>query len=388
MQILVHTQEVLALSKGASEWRMKKILTIALVALCAFSVFAGGSSDAATAENDLPTVLLLTDATGIDDKSFNAAAWRGILQFYGDEGAGRGSLYQVITAQTTDMYIPNLKNAAEDGEWDLVVTTGFTWGDALETVAAQYPEQNFIIIDVDYLTDRPNLIQYIYEEEQGSYLVGVAAAAQAQAEGIENPKFGFIGGIPGATITKFEIGYIEGIKTIYPDAEIVDYYANSWGAPELAKAVAKSWYDAGVYCIFSAAGGTGGGTIAQAKEYRMAGKNVWAIGVDSDQYEDGLYGTEGESAVLTSMLKLVENSTVDALTKVAEGTWEGGVVTQSMFNGGVGYSKANAALVPEAVEAADAAAAAILAGEVVVDKTYAAALAAGNVPAGLSAIDD
>lgn len=363
---------------------MKKFLAILLTVLCAVSLFATGAKESSGSEQ-IKTVLL-TDATGIDDKSFNAAAWRGILSFYGDEGKGRGTLYQNITAQTTDEYIPNLKNAAE-GDWDLIITTGFTWGDALEEVAAQYPDQKFIIVDVDYLTDRPNLIQYIYEEEQGSYLVGVVAAMQAKKDGIEKPKFGFIGGVPGATITKFEIGYFEGIKSVYPDAEFVDYYANSWGAPELAKAVAKSWYDSGVYCIFSAAGGTGGGTIAQAKEYRMAGRNVWAIGVDSDQYEDGIYDGKN-SAVLTSMLKVVENSTIDALEKTADGSWKGGVVNQNMANGGVGYSKANPAIAEEAIKAADKAAEGILNGSIKIDKTYKAALAAGLVPAGLSAIDD
>ena len=88
------------------------------------------------------------------------------------------------------------------------------------------------------------------------------------------------------------------------------------------------------------------------------------------------------------MLKMVENSTLDALNKVKDGTWNGGVVTQNMMNEGVGYSKANAELKAEAIAAADAAAADILSGKLVVDKTYAAAKAKGIAPAGLGAIDD
>ena len=365
---------------------MKKTLAIVLMVLCVFSAFAQGAAEGTTATDDQVKVVLLTDATGIDDKSFNAAAWRGILSFYGDGGAGRGTLYENITAQTSDDYVPNLKNAAE-ADWDLVITTGFTWGDAVTEVAALYPDQKFIIVDVDYLPKTDNLIQYIYEEEQGSYLVGVAAATQAKADGIANPKFGFVGGVAGATITKFEIGYIEGVKSVYPDAEIVDYYVNNWGDPASAKTAAKSMYDSGVYCIFAAAGGSGLGVINQAKEERLAGKNVWAIGVDSDQYEDGVY-TAGKSAVLTSMLKMVENSTLDALNRIKDGTWNGGVVTQNMMNEGVGYSKTNAELKAEAIAAADAAAADILSGKLVVDKTYAAAKAKGIAPAGLGAIDD
>ena len=104
---------------------MKKTLAIVLMVLCVFSAFAQGATEGTTATDDQVKVVLLTDATGIDDKSFNAAAWRGILSFYGDNGAGRGTLYENITAQTSDVYVTNLKNAAE-ADWDLIITTGFT----------------------------------------------------------------------------------------------------------------------------------------------------------------------------------------------------------------------------------------------------------------------
>ncbi|MBO4388319.1 MAG: BMP family ABC transporter substrate-binding protein [Spirochaetales bacterium] len=365
---------------------MKKLIVILLVLTVAFSAFAQAQKEAAASTK--PTVRLLTDATGIDDKSFNAAAWRGIVDFYGEtveNPASKGTLYDVITAASADMYIPNLKNAADQG-YDLIIVTGFTWADALGEVAPLYPNQKFMIVDVDWLSGA-NIRQYIYGEEQGSYLVGVAAAMQAKADGIENPKFGFIGGVPSATITKFEVGYVMGVLSVFPNAEIVDYYANDWGKPELAKAQAKAWYDNGVYCIFSAAGGTGNGTIAQAKEYRMAGKNVWAIGVDSDQYSDGIYeGTK--SSVLTSMLKLVENSTLDALQKIEAGAFEGVVVQMDMVDGGVGYSAANPELSDAAKAACEQAKADIISGKIKVYKTYKEALAAGAVPAGLSALDD
>ena len=264
---------------------MKKVSILLLVLLMGTMVFAQGGKEAPAQADGRPTIRLLTDATGIDDKSFNAAAWRGIVEYYGDtveNATGRGTLYDVVTAQTQDMYIPNLRQAADEG-YDLIMVTGFTWADALGEVAPQYPDQKFTIVDVDWV-GQPNVMEFIYSEEQGSYLVGLVAALQAKEDGIANPKFGFIGGVPGATITKFEMGYVQGILSVFPDAEIYDYYANDWGKPELAKAQAKNWYDMGVYCIFSAAGGTGNGTIAQAKEYRMQGKNVWAIGVDSDQY--------------------------------------------------------------------------------------------------------
>ena len=327
-------------------------------------------------------------ATCIDDKSFNAAAGCGIVEFYGDtvdNAAGRGKYYDVVTAQTQDMYIPNLKQAGDEG-YDIIMVTGFCWADDLGEVVAFYFDQKFVIVDVDWV-GQPNVMEFIYSEEQGSYLVGLAAALQAKAEGIANPRFGFIGGVPGGTITKFEMGYVQGLLSVFPNASIVDYYANDWGKPELAKAQAKNWYDSGVYAIFSAAGGTGNGTIAQAKEYRLQGKNVWAIGVDSDQHEDGIY--EGnKSAVLTSMLKRVEASSLYALNAAKNGTFKGEVVKMSLLDDGVGYSQANSELKADVVKAIEAAKADIMSGKIKIYGTYREALAAGAAPAGLAALDD
>ena len=339
-------------------------------------------------DDDRPTIRLLTDVTGIDDKSFNAAAWRGILEFYGEtweNSKSRGTKYDVITCQTQDMYVPTLKQASDEG-YDLIVTTGFTFADALNEVAPLYPDQKYMIVDVDWV-DQPNVMNFVFTEEQGSYLVGVAAALQAQIDGVASPRFGFIGGVPGTTITKFEMGYVQGIRSVLPDADIVDYYANDWGKPELAKTQAKNWYDGGVYAIFSAAGGTGNGTIAQAKEYRIQGRNVWAIGVDSDQYEDGLY-EDKKSAVLTSMVKRVESATKYGLKAVVDGTFSGAVVSLSMKDDGVGFAISNADLKAEVVSRLLALRQEIVDGKVTVEPTYAGALAKGLVPVGLSALDD
>lgn len=366
---------------------LKKILVLLLmVAILGIAFFACTKTEKKA--NDKPTIRLITDATGVDDKSFNAAAWRGIIEFYGDtweNQANRGSLYDVVTCQTMDMYIPNIKQASDEG-YDLICATGFTFADAIGEVSALYPNQKYMIVDVDWV-GQPNVIEFIFAEHEGSYLVGLAAALKAQEDGIANPKFGFIGGVPGSTITKFEMGYIEGIKSIYPNAQIVDYYANDWGKPELAKAQAKNWYDSGVYVIYSAAGGTGNGTIAQAKEYQSQGKNVWAIGVDSDQYEEGIY-TAGKSAVLTSMLKSVETSTKYALNAIANNTFEAGVVLLDMKANGVDFSKRNSALSAAIASKIEAAKQDIINGKIKVSATYAAARAAGTAPAGLGAIDD
>lgn len=366
---------------------MKKILVCVLVTLMAFSLYAGGGTDTASADGR-PTIRLITDATGIDDKSFNAAAWRGILSFYGDtweNQKNRGVKYDVVTCPTQDRYIPTIKQASDEG-YDLICVTGFTFADALGEVAQLYPDQKYMIVDVDWVS-LPNVMQFTFAEHEGSYLVGVIAALKAQADGIKNPRFGFIGGVPGAVITKFEVGYIQGILSVLPEAEIVDYYANDWGKPELAKAQAKNWYDSGVYTIYSAAGGTGNGTIAQAKEYRILGRNVWAIGVDSDQYEEGVY-RDGESAVITSMLKKVESSTAYALKAVQDGSFASKVVVLDMKAEGIGYSSRNKALGSDIVGEVEKIKRDIINGKIKVIATYREALAAKAVPAGLGAKDN
>jgi len=294
----------------------RSVVTILALGLALLAISCGGKAAKPADTAGLPTARLLTDATGIDDKSFNAAAWRGILDFYGDtweNQAKKGKSYDVVTAQTQDMYVPNLKQASDE-KYDLVVVTGFTWADALGEVAKQYPDQKYMIVDVDWVAGS-NVMQMTFSEHEGSYLVGVAAALKAQADGIKDAKFGFIGGIPGPVITKFEMGWVQGIKSVLPDAKIVDYYANDWGKPELAK--------------------------AQAKEYRSQGKNVWAIGVDSDQFADGVYA-EGKSAVLTSMMKRVDVAAHDVAVLAKNGQFPGGqVLVFNVKNDGVGLPAQN-----------------------------------------------
>jgi len=335
-----------------------------------------------------PTARLLTDVSGVDDKSFNAAAWRGILQFYGDtwdKQSKKGKLYDVVTAQSQDMYIPNIKQASDE-KYGLVIVTGFTFADAITEVAPLYPDQKYLIVDVNWV-GKPNVMEATFTEHEGSYLVGVAAALKAKADGIKNPKFGFIGGVPGAVITKFEVGYVQGLLSVIPNAQILDYYANDWAKPELAKAQAKNWYDSGVYCIFSAAGFTGSGTIAMAKEYRAAGKNVWAIGVDSDQYADGEYAP-GKSAVLTSMIKRVEASTLFALNAVKNGTFKSGEIVFDTKSGGIGFSDKNSALSKDIVAKVNSEKDKIIAGKLKVFAKYAEAKTQKGFPANLQAKDD
>ncbi len=365
---------------------MKKFLiTVCVVALTVLA-FAGGSNE--DVKKETVTARLITDSVGIDDNSFNGAAWRGFLDFYGDtqeEQKYRGDLYDVVAIVTQDLFVPNLKQTVENGH-DLIISTGFIFANAVAEVAKEYPEQKFMLIDATWVNE-PNVQKYVFAEEQGSFLVGALAALQAKADGIENPTFGFIGGVPGSVITKFEVGYIQGIKHVLPDAEIVDYYTNDFGSAQLAKIQAKTWYDSGVYAIFSAAGRGGYGTISQAKEYRLQGKNVWAIGVDSDQYEEGVY-EENKSAVLTSMIKKVETAVGLALEDVKNDSFSGGTIRLDLTTDSVGYSDKNAEIQDSVIDEVEEIKQKILSGDIEIYATYKDALEAGVVPSGLNAMDD
>ena len=336
----------------------------------------------------MPTVRLITDQTGIDDKSFNAAAWRGILDYYNDtwnNQKNRGKYYDLFTCRDQKQALEVLKAMSEE-KIDLIIATGFTFTESISKTAELYPEQKFAVIDVNSIL-KPNVMGFVFHEEEGSYLVGVAAALQAKEEGNNNPKFGFIGGIAGETITKFEMGYIQGIKSVFPNAEIIDYYLNGWNKKALAKEIASKWYDSGVYAVFCAAGESGLGVISEARQRQLKGQKVWVIGVDSDQYSEGIYsGTK--SAVLTSMIKSVEQATKLALELVEKKSFKNGTVVLSLKDRGVDFSKSNPDLKPSVIKQTEKVKQEISSGKIKIYSTYQAAKRAGIAPYGLGAKDN
>jgi len=343
---------------------MKRIALIAVVAAALVMTVTGCQEREPRADG--VTVMLLTDDTGIDDRSFNAAAWRGILEFYGEtweHTPSRGTLFQTMNAPTDDFFVPNLRLAIEEG-FDLIVTAGFAWSDAVGEVALDHPEQNILLVDVDWVYG-PNVMQAVFAEHEGSFLVGAAAALQAVEQGVEAPRFGFIGGVPNEVITRFEVGFAQGVRHVLPEAEVLVFYVNDWGNAALARAQAMNWYGDGVFAIFSAAGASGNGTIAEAMEQRLRGNNVWAIGVDSDQFDQGIYDG-ANSAVLTSMIKRVETSVVYALNAVRDGNFDGRTIAFGLDADGVGFSTSNPALGPAVVSRVEQIREAIIDGEIIV----------------------
>jgi basic membrane protein A len=291
---------------------------------------------------------IIFDLGGKFDKSFNEAAFNGAEQWAKETGG----TYKELEMQDEAQREQALRRLAEAGA-NPVVMTGFAFGDVLTKVAPDFPDTKFAIIDM--VVDAPNVKSVVFNEHEGSYLVGMMAAMASKTGTV-----GFIGGMDIPLIRKFGCGYAEGAKAVNPDIKIVlnmtGTTPSAWNDPVKGAELAKGQKAQGADVIYAAAGGTGVGVLQAA-----ADEGILSIGVDSNQN----YMHPG--SVLTSMLKRVDNAVYNAFK---EGTdLKPGIEVMGLANDGVGYAmdENNAALVtPEMTAKVDEAAAKIKSGEIVV----------------------
>ncbi len=285
---------------------------------------------------------LVTDVGGIDDKSFNQGTWDGIRQFGKENGAREGKEIKYLQSTAEADYVPNLSTLADE-KLDLVVAPGFLFTSAMAEVATRFPQQKFLLIDA-VAKDKaekllPNVVNALFAEHEGSFLVGVVAGLKAKADGKDT--VGFVGGMQFPLIEKFQAGFEQGVKAVNPGCKVLVDYAGEFGNPGKGQALAAKQFGAGAYIVFHAAGGTGNGVIKEAKERTQRGEVRWAVGVDKDQYADGVYAP-GKSAVLTSMMKRVDVAAHDVAVLVRDGKFVGGqLLTFSLKNQGVGLPAKN-----------------------------------------------
>ncbi|MBN8290746.1 BMP family ABC transporter substrate-binding protein [Rhodobacter sp. NTK016B] len=291
---------------------------------------------------------LIYDLGGKFDRSFNEAAFGG-AQRWADETGGE---YRDIEMQSEAQREQAIRRFAEAG-YNPVVMTGFSMATPLETVAADYPDTNFVIIDG--VVDLPNVRSVIFTEQEGSYLVGMMAAMASETGTVS-----FVGGMDIPLIRRFACGYAQGVVAANPEANVIVNYTGTtpaaWNDPVRGGEITSSQISQGSDVVFAAAGGTGVGVLQTA-----ADAGILSIGVDSNQ--NHLHPGQ----VLTSMVKRVDNAVYDAFT--AGEDLETGLVVMDLAAGGVGYAldDNNADLVTaDMQEALDAATAAIASGETVV----------------------
>jgi basic membrane protein A len=318
-----------------------------------------GSGDDGTAdEGDAPEsdlrIGLVYDIGGRGDQSFNDAAYAGLTQAQEELGVEIQDLSPNSTGEDREEL---LRTLADDG-YNMVIGVGFAFAEAMGAVTADYPDTTFAIVD-DASVEAPNLTSLVFAEEQGSFLVGAAAALTSQTG-----QLGFIGGVQIELIQKFEAGFVAGATEVNPDVAVdVKYISqppdfSGFNDPGTGKEIALGQFGAGADVIYHAAGGSGGGLFEAATETG----DVWAIGVDSDQYLTAEAAVQG--SILTSMLKRVDVAVFEAIKAFSEGTLEPGVQTFDLSNDGVGYSTSGEFLSEDIITQLDELKAQIVAGDI------------------------
>jgi basic membrane protein A len=283
---------------------------------------------------------------GLGDQSFNDAAYRGLKQAEKELGV------DVIYVEPADIAeMEEHQRAYAELGLDLVIVIGFIHQSALTEVSADYPDVKFAI--VDDVVDNPNVTSLLFEEHEGSFLVGIVAGMMTETNTV-----GFVGGMEVPLIRKFQVGFEEGVKWANPDAQVLVNYAGAFDDPGRGRELAISQYERGADIIYHAAGGTGSGVIDAA-----ASNDFYAIGVDSDQD----YMVPGK--VLTSMIKRVDLAVYEVIKAAVEGTLEGGTWVFGVADGGVGTSEFlyTKDIIPQEVfDAIEEAKQKIISGEIVV----------------------
>jgi basic membrane protein A len=308
------------------------LVAAAFVAILTLAVAGTGSakSDVAAAPQAKQAtpfkVALVTDIGGLDDRSFNFLANRGLERAQNDLGVeGR-----VVVSRANADYVPNLTSLAK-AKYDLVIAVGFLMADAVDTVAKQFPDTNFAIIDFaqEALKSKPrNVRGLLFKEQEAGYLVGYLAGLVAKQEAGSQQVIGSVGGLKIPPVDRDIAGYRAGAEKASPGITTLNSYSQDFVDQAKCKEAALDEIARGAHVIFQVAGQCGLGALSAAKE-----KNARGIGVDADQSYLGSY-------ILTSALKKVDVAVYQTVQAVQDGTFSGG--RDSVFDvasGGVGLGK-------------------------------------------------
>lgn len=304
-------------------------------------------------------VSMVTDQNGIDDRSFNQSAWEGMEKWAESHNFTEDSINYYQSGQESN-YIPNLNTAIQD-EADIIYAIGFSLEEALTEIASQNPEQNFGL--VDGVIDLDNVVSITFADNEASYLAGVAAALTSKTG-----KIGFVGGLQAPSILKFQAGYEAGAKSVNPDIQVDVQFAESFSDAGAAQQIASAMFANEIDVIFHAAGNAGNGVNTEARNQLEAGakEDIWVIGADRDQSEEGEW--DGGNFMLTSTLKELGRAIENESNDVMAGNFHGGEhIISNLESGGVGIVESR---LPEAVkEAVSAAKEQIISGEIEVPET-------------------
>lgn len=334
---------------------MKKLLSILMVLALMFSLVACGAGDKpetpdatetpetpetpAATEEPVKVALLLNGTLG--DKSFFDSANRGLemaKEKYGDK-------IEVNTVEmTTDetKWMPTIYDYCDDGSWDVIIIGTWQMVEPLQTVAVEYPDQKFFIFDesLDYTDGAfPNVYSILYKQNEVSFLAGAIAGRMTGSDAVEmsdpsQKTIGFLGGMENPVIDDFLVGYIQGAKYVEEDIKVViSFVGNFYDTPKGKDLALAQYQQNGVDVGFNVAGLAGLGQIDAAAEV-----NKYAIGVDSDQAT--IMGEPKANFIPTSAMKNVDNTILNALDRVLDGSLEyGKAESYGLKEGGVGIAE-------------------------------------------------
>jgi basic membrane protein A len=341
----------------------KSIVLLSAVVLSACSPQAYAVSDPAATETGI-----VFDIGGKDDRSFNAAAWNGVKcaetgKWPNGGDCGKPALGVVLrdVEPGTPVNIEPAMRAFAERRYDLIIGIGFAQAPIMETVARDYPQIQFAI--VDGVSELPNVASLVFKEHEGSFLVGIIAAMTSKTGTL-----GFLGGMDIGLIHRFAKGFEEGAKSVNPNIRVLANYVGvtdaAWNNPGRGKELALAQIAKGADVIFTAAGNSGLGAFDAVEEMgRDANGRAthFVIGVDSNQ------NMVKPGFVLTSMVKRVDNAVYQIVKEVKEKQFKAGLHVFGLESDGVGYSVDQFnkdLLTPEILKAAEDAKRKIIAGEI------------------------
>ncbi|MES1248031.1 MAG: BMP family ABC transporter substrate-binding protein [Actinomycetota bacterium] len=299
----------------------------------------GANRPAAAASHATPAarhasikVGLVTDIGGLNDHGFNHLAYLGLQR----AASKLHVATKVLQSKSNADYVPNMSTLAEQG-YDLVICVGFLMYDSVKTVAAQFPDTKFMIIDNSWSKGDPtNLEGTLFHEQEAGYLVGYLAGQLYKGQAVT---FSTVGGQKIPPVDRYIAGFQAGSKAADPKVKLLNGYSQDFVAQDKCKNLALQQIGQGSKVVFQVAGGCGLGALDAAKQ-----KGVWGIGVDADQAYVG-------SQVLTSALKRVDNDVYTTIQQVQAGQFKGGSTFQfTVKNGGIDIGKVSSK-VPKSIVA-------------------------------------
>ena len=348
--------------------KLKILLALFVVSALVFVASSCNRASYGADDKSKPHIGIVFDIGGKDDRSFNAAAWAGVkcaetgMMPDGKTSCGKPAMDIVLrdVEPGNPTSIEPAMRAFAERRYDLIIGVGFAQAPIMETVAKDYPNLHFAIIDG--VSQLPNVASLVFKEHEGSYLVGIIAAKTTKTNVL-----GFVGGMDIPLIHRFEKGYEEGAKSINPNIQIIQNYVGvtdaAWNNPGKGKELALAQISKGADVMFTAAGNSGLGAFDAVEQYgKVNGRAThFVIGVDSDQ------NMVKPGFVLTSMVKRADNAVYDVVKLVVEGKFQGGFHVFGLESDGVGYAmdQYNQDLVsPDAIKQAEEAKKKIIAGQI------------------------